>query len=322
MSMNTTYLITRKMKTRKITLFMTGLLFVSLCMGQDLELKTNGYGEKKLKKYPKKVFIKDFNVNFQMTANAKAQSKSTTNSSRGSSSASMNVAVTGVEATDLQNITNAAYKDLVAKFESNGFEVVTASEVGKLAAFEDHELMESNINEDQNPGYLKVTPEGFTYYVKGISKKGKEKGMPGAVPMKLLKETENDYLVVSANYAFSSIYLVSKESDGLGISSVKGKIGLKMQGCNINAWGGRYSAIAYTPKKTPEFEGVFEGEGEKLRAFSAGTAPSYDGFMTHSSTNYTHQAQNIGNKYQTTTEQALKDFNNLALEDLFSYFGG
>jgi len=310
------------MKTRKIALLIVGLLFVNLGMAQELELSSKGYGEKKFKKYPKKVFIKDFNVNFQMTANAKAQSKSTTNSARGSSSASMNVAVTGVEAADLQNITNAAYKDLVAKFESNGFEVVTASEIGDLAAFEDYDLMESNINEDQNPGFLKVTPEGFTYYVKGISKKGKEKGMPGVVPMKLLKETENEYLVVAANYSFSSIYLVSRESDGLGISSVKGKIGLKMQGCSLNAWGGRYSTIGYTPKKIPEFEGIFEGEGEKLRAFSAGTAPSYDGFMTHSSTNYTHQAQNIGDKYQTTTEQAIKDFNKLALSDLFSLFGG
>lgn len=307
------------MKTRRITLLIVGLLFVNLSIAQDLEISMKGYGEKKLKKFSKKVYIQEFNVNFQMTADAKAVSKATTNSRRGSSSASMNVAVTGVDVTDLQNITDNVYKEFVASLKSEGFEIISSEEAGKAKYFQEHQLMESNINEDQNPGYLKVTPTGFNYFVKKVSKAGKEKTQ-AAVPMKLLKELD-DVMVIRANYSFSSIYLVAKQNTTLGTSSVKGKVGLQMPGCSIMAMAGVMTNLAFTPKKPQSYEGVFVDEGEKLKAFSLATAPTYNGYMTHSSTDYTHQAENIGSKYQTTTENAMRSFNKLALADLFSYFG-
>jgi len=307
------------MKAKKLIYLIVGLLMTSLCMAQELEIKMNGYGEKKLKKFPKKVYIKDFNVNFQMTADAKAVSKATTNSARGSTSTSMNVAVTGVDISDLQKITDDAYNEFVASLKSMGFEIVPVEVAGKAKFFEDHQLMESNINEDQNPGFLKVTPTGYKYYVKKVSKKGKEQ--QAGTPLKLIKELK-DVLVVSANYSFSSIYLVAKQNTTLGTSSVKGKIGLKMPGCSISAWGGVMTALNFSPKKVPAFEGIFKGEGEKLKAFSMATRPTYDGFMTHSSTDYTHQAEAIDDKYQTTTSLAIQDFNKLALGELSSFFGG
>ncbi|MEQ9006703.1 MAG: hypothetical protein RLP12_02390, partial [Ekhidna sp.] len=218
---------------RKLMLFCAGVIILNLSYSQEIELKSNGYGEKNLKKFPKKVYVKEFNVNFQMTADAKAVSKTTTNSSKGSSSASMNVAVTGIDAADLQNITNAVYNDFVNAFKSQGFEVLTVNDIGDLKYFEEYELMGANINEDQNPGYLKVTPEGFQYYVKGISNSGKEKQVVGA-PMRLLKEMD-DVMVVTADYTFSAIDLNASQSSVLGTSSVKGNIGLKMPSCVLNA---------------------------------------------------------------------------------------
>ena len=305
-------------KIKSLFFLVITMIATSYCHAQELEIKMNGYGEKKLKKFPKKVYIKEFNVNFQMAADAKAVSKTTTNSRKGSSSASMSVAVTGVEVSDLQEITNSVYSDFIATLKNEGFEIVSAEAMSGAKFFEDHELLESNVNEAQNPGYLKVTPEGFKYYVKGISKKGKEK--QAAVPMKLLKEFD-DVLIITANYSFSSIYLTAKQNTTLGTSSVKGKIGLKMPGCSIVAMGGIFTSLGFGPKKPQEFEGVFENEGEKLKAFSAATAPSFSGFMTHTSNDFTHEAVADGSKYKETTTGVINDFNNQALAQLVSYFG-
>ncbi|SNT00861.1 hypothetical protein SAMN05421640_1988 [Ekhidna lutea] len=303
---------------KSLLLLCAALLLMHFSSAQELELKSNGYGEKNLKKFPRKVYIKEFNVNFQMTADAKAVSKTTTNSRKGSSSASMNVAVTGIDAPDLQQITNTVYNDFVNAFKSQGFEVLTVNDIGDLKYFEEYELMGANINEDQNPGYLKVTPEGFQYYVKGISNSGKEKQVVGA-PMRLLKEMD-DVMVLTADYTFSAIDLNASQSSVLGTSSVKGNIGLKMPSCVLNAWAGKMIAINYTPKKMPEFEGVFENEGEKLKAFSMATKPTYSGFLTHSSNDFTHEAKCDKDKYVATTTGTMKEFNNQALSEMFGYF--
>ena len=138
--------------------------------------------------------------------------------------------------------------------------------------------------------------------------------------MKLLKEYD-DVLILSVNYSFSSIYLTAKESTGLGISSVKGKVGLKMQGGSIGAMGGVMTSLSFGPKKMPEYEGVFENEGEKLKTFSMASPPTYSGFMTHTSNDFTHEATCDGEKYRATTMGAMRDLNNKSLTQLFSYFG-
>ncbi|WP_462252437.1 hypothetical protein [Ekhidna sp.] len=303
---------------KKIIALFFAIAIATFSYAQELEVNMKGYGEKKLKKFPKKAYIKEFNVNFQMAADAKAVSKTTTNSRKGSSSASMSVAVTGVDVADLQEITNAVYNEFVESLKKEGFEIIPAEEMKGAKFFEDHTLLEANVNEAQNPGYLKVTPEGFKYYVKKISKKGKEQ--QAAVPMKLIKEY-SDVLILSANYSFSSIYLTAKQNTTLGTSSVKGKVGLKMPGCSITAWGGIMTSVAFLTKKAPEFEGIFKNEGEKLKTFSMATAPTYSGFLTHTSNEFTHEAEADGDKYRMATMDTMNNFNGMALAQLFGYFG-
>lgn len=302
---------------KKVLLLSLGLLAIHVCQAQELEVNMKGYGEKKLKKFPKKAYIKEFNLNFQMAADAKAVSKTTTNSRKGSSSASMSVAVTGVDVKELQNITNTVYQEFVSSLEAEGFEIIPVEEAGKAKFFADHDLLESNINEAQNPGWLKVTPDGFKYYVKKLDKKGKEK--QAAVPMKLLKELD-DVLILTADYSFSSIYLNANQNTTFGTSSVKGKVGLKMPGCSISAMGGIMTSLAFGPKKTPEFEGIFADEGEKLKAFSRASPPTFSGFLTHTSNDFTHEAEANAEKYQSETIGVINDFNGKALGQLMGYF--
>lgn len=82
-------------------------LFVcTLAQGQivtDKNIRDNSYGEKKLKDAPKKIYLNQFLVNYQLVA---ASSEASTG---GKTRAEMAVGMVGVEIDVMQEITNNAY---------------------------------------------------------------------------------------------------------------------------------------------------------------------------------------------------------------------
>ena len=95
----------------------------TLAQGQlitDKNISDNSYGKKKMKDAPKKIYLNQFFVNYQLVA---ASSESSTT---GKTSAAMAVGMTGVQPDVMQEITNNAYAMVVKKFQDAGIEIVSS----------------------------------------------------------------------------------------------------------------------------------------------------------------------------------------------------
>ncbi|MEQ9413499.1 MAG: hypothetical protein RIF39_06695, partial [Cyclobacteriaceae bacterium] len=120
----------------------------------DKVIDVGQMGSKDLDKAPKKVFIKNFKVYYQMIAEA----EKTIHGGRqfgggsytGDATARLAVGVEGIEPEELQQLTNRLYNDYVAKLKNLGMEVSTSKDYTNLESFADDELLEGpRINEEQ-----------------------------------------------------------------------------------------------------------------------------------------------------------------------------
>ena len=145
-----------------------------------LKVTQNKFGLKKVTKVPQKVFIQEFFINYQMLFNqqevARGGRQLGGGSYRGDAKANLELAVDGVSADNLQEITDALYKDYVSQLTAKGFEIVSAEEAQKNERFKDWNIaMGGTPNAAQFPGYVSCAPTGYSYLVKSTSKSGKEK---------------------------------------------------------------------------------------------------------------------------------------------------
>ena len=143
------------------------------------EPKVNKYGLGKLKGASKKVFIAKFNINYEVYKSSQdfqAGGSTWGGGIRGSAKASLAVGLKGIQESDLIEKTDLLYNEFVASLEAEGLQVVTAEEAGKVGAYEDWEMLKGGtVNKSQYPGVLTIRPNDYGYFVKRVSKKGKEK---------------------------------------------------------------------------------------------------------------------------------------------------
>jgi len=163
------------------------ILFLSLCSTTGLyaqqlgsfEPKSNKHGLGKLKKVKKKIYIAKFNVNYEVFKSSKDYSAGGSTFGggvRGSAEASAAVGLKGISESDLQEKTDQLYQEYIAMLKNAGFEIISADEAGKTEAYENWDrLSGGSVNKSQLPGVLTVRPSGYDYFVKRVSKKGKEK---------------------------------------------------------------------------------------------------------------------------------------------------
>lgn len=145
-----------------------------------IEITTaGGYGEKNLKKAPRKVYIAEFRVMYQLLYHQTDEDKggrTLGGGLRGNAKASVTIGLKGVDVPDLQEITNKLYADYTSKLKEQGFELVTADEAAKTETLAGWELKAGGeANEAQFKGFLMTTPSGYNYLVKRTTESGKEK---------------------------------------------------------------------------------------------------------------------------------------------------
>lgn len=166
---------------KKLILLFLPLLWAGVLLAQGpVEVKDiSGSGQNKLKKSPKRVYIAQFRVNYQLLYSQveKDQGGRTLGGGyRGSVEAGLSMAVQGIETTDLMEITDKLYNDYVSSFKSAGYEIVTIDEASKAKSFEGWERkMGGTLNEAQYQGYITAIPTGFEYFVKKTKEGGREK---------------------------------------------------------------------------------------------------------------------------------------------------
>jgi len=155
-----------------------GQTLVAQQFGQ-FESKINKAGLGKLKNSKKSVYIAKFNINYEVYKSSSDFSHGGATFGggvRGDASAKAAVGLQGIQEDDIQANTDLLYKEYIDELQAAGLDIITAGEAGNTAAYEGWELKQGGtINKSQYPGVLTARPTGFEYFVKRVTKKGKEK---------------------------------------------------------------------------------------------------------------------------------------------------
>lgn len=167
------------MKT--ILLYLTLLVTGSAAMAQtisEVNLKTTETGKRKLKKAPKKIFIAEFKVFYQILYVAEETEKGRFNGSTltGDVTAVLAMGLYGVSEQDLINNTNYLYNSTIQRMKAAGYEIVSANDMAGIKEFKGWERKQGgSLNNVQFKGFLMSTPSNFEYFVKGTTDDGREK---------------------------------------------------------------------------------------------------------------------------------------------------
>jgi len=283
---------------KKTVLTIAAFMILSSSFGQIINEKKNikdfSTKPKQMQKAPKKVYIRTFKVYYQMIAEAEKTNYGGRQigggSYKGNATARMAVGVKGVEVESLQKMTDELYSKFKAFLTSEGLEIYTAQNLPPIEYYEGWEKIDGpHINEEQFQGYLMIAPEGYSYYVKKVSNKGKEK-VGEAYQDKAFKISDqlDDMIVADVELKIPSIWLDA--SAKLGTAKVKGGDYLRLASTSIIKFQtGRFNSISAFPKASSinmlksdiPINGVFSGEKLKTVATQQRTTvPSYASFFT------------------------------------------
>lgn len=191
---------------------------------------------KQSSKSPKRVYIQKFRALFEVFEEASASTRGKTNNRAdratvvSGTKTSMGVQLSGVDIPDFQKIVDDAYADFVAQLEADGYEIISAEEAGKTNYYSGYELVKGGASStDQATGYVMVTPQGYDYWVKGVSNSGREKGTFVDTSSKLSKDLDDAY-VAEATFIFPFVNLDASTTSWANYASskVKADINLRM----------------------------------------------------------------------------------------------
>lgn len=325
---------------RYLALLVAGLLLgASAGQAQSItekEVKASGFSQKKFKKAPRRVYINSFNVFFQVVGSAGASTMGGEQFGRVSSGTNtyMGVGLDGVDTEDFMQITNAGYQLLINDLKSQGFEIVSAEEAGKTSLYSDWVKKEGgNLSTSQVPGHVRATPDGFTYYVVGEKRSGKEKDTFFDRSPALSKELD-DAIIVDFNFCVHFVDMKTFSSELLKMSNVKGKIdyritrGIGTSGditsCNFNFGKTLTAATAQVTNDLKRDFGV-EAEIFKDEKFSETTVaasrnvPNYYSvvFVTDAKTQVSHYAKADRELYTNESQRLLLEFLRVSLDNFY-----
>ena len=340
---------------KKAILFLIGFIFlISLSVsGQEFNKKNLQITEVKSKNFPnapKKVYINNFKIYYQMIAEA----EKTTYGGRqfgggsytGDATARLAVGVEGIEPEDLQQLTDEIYNYYVDQLKNLGYEVGSARTIDNVEFYADHQKLDGpRINQEQIKGSLMVVPTGFSYHVKKVTKKGKEKsggfmsavtGVNGAAATEFItalyhkglpkiSKDLDDMVVVDVALNVPSIYLDPKSK--LGTAKVKGGAYLRLQNARVtfvsgkgNKPGAAYPETALELNLTDpiQINGVFKEEEFKAVANKQRTAiPDYGiFFVTDTEVALTNTIACESEAYKTEVGKTVKSFLNESITKL------
>jgi len=161
-----------------VTVFFTAIIFAQQVGKVEIK-KEAGYGMKNFATAPKKIFIQDFFVNYQMLFDQIEIAKGGREFGggyRGNAKAQLVLGVQGVSETDLQEITDKLYADYISKLKAKGFQIITADEASKIDRFKNWKLVKGGTpSKAQFPGYVSTAPTDVLFLVKNMNSKGKIK---------------------------------------------------------------------------------------------------------------------------------------------------
>lgn len=317
------------------TILLSILLGLSMALhaqsiDQKKDIKDYSTKAKLMAKAPKKVYIRTFKVYYQMIAEAEKTKTGGRQigggSYKGNATARMAVGVKGVEVDALQELTNKLYNEFTASLKADGLEVLTSEDIPNIEYFDGWSLVKGpHINQEQYPGFLMIVPNNYSYFVRKVTSKGKEK-TGGTYQDKAYKISDqlDDKIVADVEYKIPSIWLDA--SAKLGTAKVKGGGYLRISPeSKVNFQSGRFNKASAFPKTSTilklkndiPINGVFSGEKFKAVATQSRTnVPSYATFFTVDNTkvqitNYIECKQDT---YISKVYEAMHNYMDICLE--------
>jgi hypothetical protein len=159
-----------------------GVFILSGAYSQNTEgvsYKDFGYAQKKFDKAPKKIYVAQFRVVYQLMADWTESTQGgyqLGGGVKGKATARLAVGLQGIEDNDLKEITDNLYKEYIDKLKAEGFEIIPASVAANTEPYAEFEQKAGgDLSLAQYPGYIMSIPSGFEYFVKKTTKKGVEK---------------------------------------------------------------------------------------------------------------------------------------------------
>lgn len=330
------------------TLLLTSLLLLVVSAGSALaqsyssELQIDelaSYRTGKFKKAPNRIYIQSFRIMFQVMASATA--KSSEGMRKGATSTSMAVAVTGVDLPDFQMVTDQLYNDMVTSLKSKGYEIISADEAGKTEHYKEWTPKTGGTaSYAQIPGHVMITPTGYSYYVKGESKGGKEKGT-FVDKSPILSKQLDDAIILDVSIVLPFVEMETSSSGMLGFSAVKAKVDFGMEtGIAGTAGALRQNTVKFVYgnagmgqaesnlpivlKKKISVDGVFTDK--KFREFTSAASNTvygtgYYSVITSNDKNQsvTHEAACDPEKYKAASLKLGGDLINQSLQKFYGY---
>jgi hypothetical protein len=332
----------------KNTLLIFAFFVCTIANGQlvtSKNLSDNSYGEKKLKDAPKKIYLNQFNVNYQLIA---ASSEA---SAGGKTRAEMAVGMTGVEISDMQEITDNAYAMVVKRLTDAGIEIVTSDVAEKTDFYSDWTKTQGGTpTKAQLLGYVTTAPTGFDYFYKSMNKDGKTKGSFIVDTTPKLSKDLGDIPVFEANISFQFVTIEGNSSYVTDATKMKGVVqyqipevaiaksaegllGSKIETSRIAArivWkggmngSGANTILSYSPKGGIEIPGVMEE-----KKFKEYVAPDVSYNTTYNGVAYTndkelevsHQVKADRAAYKAKTQQALNEYLSMVVDNFLASLG-
>ncbi len=334
-------------------------LLLTICLttvfGQQFDkknLNVAAFKSQNMETASKKIFIKNFKIYYQMIAEA----ESTVQGGRqlgggtykGDATARLAVGVEGISPEDLQELTNGLYDQYTSDLESQGFEIFTADNIPDIESFDGWEKVSGpTINEEQIKGSLMVIPDGFSYFIKGVTRKGKEKtgafmsgvtGDDGSFasvaygPVPKISEELGDMIVAEIVFNVPSIYLDPKSR--LGTAKVKGGAYLRLQNAKTSYIYGRLNkpgvaspdaSVELLLTAPVQINGVFESQEFKAIAErSTTTVPSYASFFTveDKTVELTNTIECDPEDYKREVAKPIEEYLKLSLQKVKSAMSG
>ncbi len=300
----------------------------------------------KFKGAPKRIYINTFNVYFQVFSSASASTQGGESFGRlkGNTNVAMGVSIDGVDSEDFMELTNSAYQHYITQLKAQGFEIVSADEAGSTDVLDGWLRKEGGqLSSTQAQGYVRAVPTGYTYFVKGESKSGKERGTGAGSMGKggigsntgVLSKALKDAVIADVSLTFNFVQMTVFRSEMLNIAQVKGKpdfhLGTMQAGQTIMqtqvnfSFGKNLTApegtIATVLKgKFYSNEPVFNKD-EKLKETAIAkstTIPNYAAIVFVENTNLTpsHILTCNTELYKKEVDRMMKEFLNVGLNKL------
>ena len=223
----------------KYNVLLSFLLFAA-CMTRgaaqtlgDFRPKEQSYGLGKVKN-AQRIYIASFTVNYQIyneKEDFKQGGRMLGGGYKGDAHASLSVGLDNITEAGIQAVTDSLYRDFTAMLKAKGLEIITADEAGATETYNGFTRVKGGrINEAQFPGTLATTPAGFEYYVKNISKAGKEKSggflnNPSTIYGKLSSQL-NDAII--ADVDLFVLFIEDKNAMDLAGANIKVKTSLRL----------------------------------------------------------------------------------------------